>query len=591
LYPLFRTLLIAALLLPSALVFAPPAQSSEARIVRLSFVEGDVRFAREIHGDPLTDATAVWDTALLNLPLRQGNLLATGNGRAAVEFENGAMAFLAENTVLEFYDLSLQDGAFTTRLVLRQGSAEFYVNPASGDYFSVTGGDFTVEATERVTFRMNNFDDGSSASILQGRAGIRSGETSAAIEKGQSYSMTAGNASSGAFGRAPEGDDFDRWVSSRIESVQTATEAARSYSDEANAVPGYADLYSYGSWYAIPSYGWCWRPFGVAAGWSPFEFGGWIFDPIFGWVFVGGQPWGWLPFHYGGWVFDPGFGWVWTPGGTVGAWWRRRHPGPWRPVTAVFVHTANMRALVPMHPNDVSGKTPLNLAHGVYPVAGAGVSTLVTADAQEHWKTEKKPARDALAGELARSVRPEPNTQSVAFSGRTAASGPGRSSSIVYDAREHRYINSEAAPARSNARVPEGPVAGEQAAGRDAAAPKPAASASGQAVVAGSAPAASSGHAERTADSRDNAPPARATGEMVRAPQPPARASEPPPAPRTPPAAPPPRESRTPPPASAPAGRSPSSFGGASGSRGSSGASHPAPSVHAPAASSGARTH
>ena len=57
------------------------------------------------------------------------------------------MAFLNENTVLEFYDLSLDDGARTTRLVLRQGSASFYVNPANGDYFSVTGGDFTVEAS------------------------------------------------------------------------------------------------------------------------------------------------------------------------------------------------------------------------------------------------------------------------------------------------------------------------------------------------------------------------------------------------------------------------------------------------------------
>src|SRR5439155_13870982 len=33
----------------------------------------------------------------------------------------------------------LNDAARTTRLVLRQGSASFYVNPAGGDYFSVTG--------------------------------------------------------------------------------------------------------------------------------------------------------------------------------------------------------------------------------------------------------------------------------------------------------------------------------------------------------------------------------------------------------------------------------------------------------------------
>src|SRR5947208_8611274 len=132
------------------------ADSGHARIVRLSLVEGDVRFARDVKGDPLADSNGEWETAVLNLPIRQGYVLATDNGRAVVEFENGAMAFLAENTVLEFYGLSSEDGGFTTRLVLRQGSGEFYPNPAQGDYFGVTGGDFSVQADSRTTFRMNN---------------------------------------------------------------------------------------------------------------------------------------------------------------------------------------------------------------------------------------------------------------------------------------------------------------------------------------------------------------------------------------------------------------------------------------------------
>src|SRR5207237_8373848 len=100
---------------------APGADdSSHARIIRLSLVQGDVRFARETHGDPLADSKPGWENAELNLPIRQGYVLATDNGRVEVEFENGAMAFLKENTVLEFYDISLNDGARTTRMVLRQ---------------------------------------------------------------------------------------------------------------------------------------------------------------------------------------------------------------------------------------------------------------------------------------------------------------------------------------------------------------------------------------------------------------------------------------------------------------------------------------
>src|SRR5213079_3468449 len=163
-------LFLLVILLSSLFIGTHPtaADSSHARIIRLSLVQGDVRFARQTHGDPLSDSSATWETASLNLPIRQGYVLATDNGRAEVEFENGTLAFLKENTVLEFYDLSLKDGALITRLVLRQGSASFHVNPLEGDYFSVTGGDFTVESGSRATFRLDNFDDGSTVEAISG---------------------------------------------------------------------------------------------------------------------------------------------------------------------------------------------------------------------------------------------------------------------------------------------------------------------------------------------------------------------------------------------------------------------------------------
>src|SRR5215475_118415 len=100
------------------------ADQSHARIVRLSLVQGDVRFTSQFHKDSLDDSKAIWEVAPLNLPIREGYAVATDSGgRAEVEFENGAMAFLSANTLVEFYDLSLDDGAKVTRLILRQGSA------------------------------------------------------------------------------------------------------------------------------------------------------------------------------------------------------------------------------------------------------------------------------------------------------------------------------------------------------------------------------------------------------------------------------------------------------------------------------------
>jgi ferric-dicitrate binding protein FerR (iron transport regulator) len=164
------------------------ADESHARIVRLSLLQGDVRFTQRYHANSLTDNKAGWEVAPLNLPLRQGFALATGgDGRAEIEFENGAMAFLNANTVIEFYDLSLYDGAVITRLVLRQGSGIFYVQPARGDYFSVTGGDFSVEADGRARFRLDNFDDGSNLNVEMGRVNLLRKEETKALTKGQCY--------------------------------------------------------------------------------------------------------------------------------------------------------------------------------------------------------------------------------------------------------------------------------------------------------------------------------------------------------------------------------------------------------------------
>jgi hypothetical protein len=428
-------------------VYPAAADSSHARIIRLSLVQGDVRFTREAHGDPLADEKAVWETAVLNLPVRQGYIIATDHGRAEVEFENGAMAFLSENTVLEFYDLSLDDGARTTRLVLRQGTGSFYVNPGGDDYFSVTGGDFTVEAAGRTSFRLDNFDDGSNVNVTKGHVNVLHKKGTTPLEQGQSLSMRAGDDASLNVGRLPDNDDFDRWVSGRVDSVVTATTAAMQYTSAPYTYSsGFSDLYTYGSWFPVAGYGYCWRPYGVGLGWSPFSYGSWYYDPFFGWTFLGYQPWGWLPFHYGGWLFQPGFGFLWSPFGFGGV----RGPVRFRPVTGVFVHSGATLALVPSHPMDVRGKAPINLAQGAFPVSGGRISDSIVTGTGAEWKALKQPPREALSGSLIASAPPERLSRTV------LASNTGmrvvtfnKYSSIVYSPQEHRFVNNTGLPVES----------------------------------------------------------------------------------------------------------------------------------------------
>ena len=448
------------------------ADTSHARIIRLSLVQGDVRFARGTHGDPTADSKATWETAGLNLPIRQGYVLATDKGRAEVEFENGAMAFLKENTILEFYDLSLNDSARTTRLVLRQGSASFYVNPAGGDYFSVTGGDFTVEAESRSTFRLDNYDDGSTVETYKGRVSVLHNKNTTRLEKGQSLSVKAGNDSSVNVARLPDEDDFDRWVSGRIDSVSTATTAALRYTGSPSYVPGFADLYTYGAFSSCGASGYGWRPFGVGLGWSPFTNGQWISDPSFGWTWVSYQPWGWAPYHYGGWLFDTSCGgWFYSPPvfyGYPGYPVRPRGRSPrgvhppqpiYRPVTAVFVRQGGKTGIVPMHPLDQKGKTPLNLERGVFSNVGMkGLSEQVTpVERGQKWQALNSAPRDGLSGSLAAAGPPSRVSRTVVESNSGIRGvSPGKDSSIAYDPSERRFVNtnsSASSPGGKNSEI------------------------------------------------------------------------------------------------------------------------------------------
>src|SRR5215475_13443714 len=84
-------------------VFAVPALAeSQARIVRLSDVQGSVQIDKN---------TGIgFENAFVNLPITQGTQLRTGDrGRAEIEFEDGSSMRLAPNSAVEFNTLGLSD--------------------------------------------------------------------------------------------------------------------------------------------------------------------------------------------------------------------------------------------------------------------------------------------------------------------------------------------------------------------------------------------------------------------------------------------------------------------------------------------------
>jgi hypothetical protein len=460
-----------ALFLLAVLSSAPraSADASHIRIIRISYVQGDVRFARDVKGDPLAgEENITWENAELNLPVRQGFVISTEKGRAEVEFENGSLALIGENTVLQFFDLSLEDGAKTTRLILRQGTASFAVNPGNGDYFSVTGGDFSVEADGHSTFRLDNFDDGSRINVMKGRVNVLRKKGTTELAKGQSLSMSAGDPKDFTVSTSPTTpDDFDRWVNGVIQVENASTAAAQQYVNSPYYTSGLSSLYNYGAFYPC-QFGNCWRPYGVGLGWSPFESGFWFTDPSIGMSFIGNQPWGWLPYHYGGWIFDPGYGWLWSPNAFGGSGLYGGYPG-YSPVTGTWLRGGKGKGpvgIVPTHPLDAKSKTPQNLTRGVFPVSNGSLSRLTPVAAGEQWKSVKSIPTNTVTSRVANTTAPARVERTMAAGNLPRNIG---GSALSYDAASHRFINS-GAPVATNARVgtltaaPSGSVAGRSAA-------------------------------------------------------------------------------------------------------------------------------
>jgi hypothetical protein len=100
-----------------------------------------------------------------------------------------------------------------------------------------------------------------------------------------------------------------------------------------------------------------------------------------------------------------------------------------------------------MNPLDKEGKPPLNLEHGVFSINPPrnAMEPLLSASAGQKWETVKSPQRDALSGGLVATTAPVRASRSLMEgSSGTRIVSLSHDSSIMYDPREHRFVNSNA---------------------------------------------------------------------------------------------------------------------------------------------------
>ena len=303
-----------------ALLAIPGFADSQARIVRLSDVQGSVQINK--------NTGLGFESAFVNLPITQGAQLRTGStGRAEIEFEDGSSMRLSPNTTVQFSGLRLRDsGQRLSEINLVEGMA--YVNWLGKDDLSLDFSREKISLDRAAHFRVDTSTEVANLAVFKGDVDVEGPAGKLAVEKKKTATFDTSD------------DDKVTTENKIVEApLDSWDKEATAYHDQYaknNSSPygyGVSDLNYYGAYSNVPGYGMLWQPYFTGVGWDPFMDGAWGFYPGFGYMFASAYPWGWMPYRYGSWAFVPGFGWGWQPGG-----WNNWLSTPvYRPTTLVHV--------------------------------------------------------------------------------------------------------------------------------------------------------------------------------------------------------------------------------------------------------------
>jgi hypothetical protein len=309
---LLTAVAVSSLLLSVASLTAPAFADSQARVVRLSEVQGEVQVDR--------NTGRGFEKAFLNLPITEGLKLQTKrDGRAEVEFEDGSTLRVTPDSVIGFPQLSLHDsGAKVSAVHLQEGTAYVKFASAKGDEFTLTFAHEKLSLAHSAHLRIEVADTKATLAVFSGDVRAEGESGTVAVSKNHTASFDLTHRDRYTLAKNLEPDPLDAWDKQQDQYHQQYS--SNSYSSYSPYAYGSSDLNYYGNFSNVPGYGTVWQPYFAGAGWDPFMNGAWAFAPGFGYGWVSAYPWGWTPYHYGAWIYLPSNGWAWQPGGSWAGW-------------------------------------------------------------------------------------------------------------------------------------------------------------------------------------------------------------------------------------------------------------------------------
>ncbi|HET9475736.1 MAG TPA: DUF6600 domain-containing protein [Steroidobacteraceae bacterium] len=272
------------------------------RAARLSFLEGDVSM------QPAGEEQ--WAPAILNRPLTTGDKLWTEqDSRAEIEVGQAAVR-LDGDTGFSF--LNIDDSTIQMRMTA--GVINVRVRALTDEQIEIATPNVALSILRPGNYRIevNEPGDVTVVKVSEGEAEATRQGQSVVVRDQQVATFRGLDRLAAQFDVLGASDEFDSWNQERDRRYFLAT-PSQSIEYVSPEVTGYEDLDDHGTWSAEPEYGYVWTPSRVAADWSPYRYGRWLWVRPWGWTWIDDAPWGYAPFHYGRWAHVRSR-WCWVPG-------------------------------------------------------------------------------------------------------------------------------------------------------------------------------------------------------------------------------------------------------------------------------------
>lgn len=300
-------LVAAGIVAPGGLASAQDATPQTSPPAHLSVVDGTATLIRGSQAE----------AAVVNMPLLEGDRLATDVGRLEVLLPDGSTLHLDEHTTVDLLSAALMrltSGRVVFVVAGRSNERpafDYQIDAAAGSVRILRPGEYRVLLVEGSAGLDLELD------VVHGEATVSSDEETVGVHAGECAFVSEGLAPSYAqpFNSARR-DAFLQWSEDR-RYASLGYESRQYLPSEVQVYAGAFDRY--GSWERSEPYGYVWYP-RVYEDWRPYYDGFWRPLDYFGWTWIGYDPWSWPTHHYGRWGFGAG-GWFWIPGRTWASAW------------------------------------------------------------------------------------------------------------------------------------------------------------------------------------------------------------------------------------------------------------------------------